>query len=293
MGWIEQIITAIVSSLAHAAITQPLYTAIADFVCELVNMNNNFTISLFDNDMVILFIGFAETLGSIFFLFGIGFAFAEWAVSYNEGTGVDIMSTFKNCLIGFAAVSGFTILPISLLAFTNDIAHTLCVALVDTSGVGFDVLWTDALGHLENLDLFAGWGSPIFFIVVLICTVRIFLANIKRGGILTILITVGSLHMFSIPRGYTDAFFSWCKQIVGLCITSFLQNVLLMMGLAVYLSSNIGMFDVILASGLMLSATEAPRILQQFGLDTSMKTHVSQAIYGVSGAMNIASCFIH
>ena len=39
-----------------------------------------------------------------------------------------------------------------------------------------------------------------------------FFANIKRGGILLIQIAVGSLYMFSIPRGYTDGFNQWCNR---------------------------------------------------------------------------------
>ena len=94
--------------------------------------------------------------------------------------------------------------------------------------------------------------------------------------------------MFSIPRGYTDAFWSWCKQVLGLCITSFMQNVLLTLGLLVF-SSQLTSQSMILGTGIMLSAAEVPRILQQFGLDTSMKVNFSQAIMGASNAVNIVS----
>ena len=36
-----------------------------------------------------------------------------------------------------------------------------------------------------------------------ISVVKVFFANLKRGGILLIQIAVGSLYMFSVPRGYT------------------------------------------------------------------------------------------
>ena len=48
--------------------------------------------------------------------------------------------------------------------------------------------------------------------------IKVFFANLKRGGILLIQIAVGSLYMFSVPRGYGDGFTQWCKQGVGLCI---------------------------------------------------------------------------
>jgi hypothetical protein len=57
--------------------------------------------------------------------------------------------------------------------------------------------------------------------------VKVFFSNLKRGGILLIQIAVGSLYMFSVPRGYIDGFVQWCKQIVGLCLTAFLQVTIL------------------------------------------------------------------
>ena len=46
--------------------------------------------------------------------------------------------------------------------------------------------------------------------------------------------TVGALYMFSVPRGYSDGFTQWCKQIVGLCLTAFLQSTILVAGLMVF-----------------------------------------------------------
>ena len=47
------------------------------------------------------------------------------------------------------------------------------------------------------------------------------------------MIAEGSLYMFSIVRGYTDGFIQWCKQIIGICLTAFLQAVILIAGLGV------------------------------------------------------------
>ena len=63
--------------------------------------------------------------------------------------------------------------------------------------------------------------------------IKVFFANLKRGGILLIQIAVGSLYMFSVPRGYIDGFTQWCKQIIGLCLTTFLQASILAAGLMV------------------------------------------------------------
>ena len=90
------------------------------------------------------------------------------------------------------------------------------------------------------------------------------LKNMMRGGILLTEIAIGSLYMFSVPRGYVDGFKSWMKQVIAICATSFLQTTLLYLGLMTF-SEN-----MVYGLGIMFAAKEVPRICQQFGLDTSV-----------------------
>ena len=110
--------------------------------------------------------------------------------------------------------------------------------------------------------------------------IKVFFASLKRGGILLIQIAVGSLYLFSVPRGYTDGFVQWCKQIVGLCLTAFLQATILIAGLLAFKD------HALLGLGLMLSAGEAPRIAGAFGLDTSTHANITSAVYAVQSAVN-------
>ena len=58
----------------------------------------------------------------------------------------------------------------------------------------------------------------ILFCIILMAyaIIKVFFANLKRGGILLIQIAVGSLYMFSVPRGYTDGFIeSVCSILVS------------------------------------------------------------------------------
>ena len=71
-------------------------------------------------------------------------------------------------------------------------------------------------------------------ILMAYAVIKVFFANLKRGGILLIQIAVGSLYMFSVPRGYLDGFYQWCKQVVGLCLTAFLQATILIAGLSLF-----------------------------------------------------------
>ena len=85
--------------------------------------------------------------------------------------------------------------------------------------------------------------------------------------------------MFSIPRGFSDGFNGWCKQIFALCLTAFLQTTLLFLGLLTWQT------NMLLGLGIMLSASEVPRIAQQFGLDTSIRFNMVSVSSTVNTAM--------
>ena len=108
------------------------------------------------------------------------------------------------------------------------------------------------------------------------CTVKVVFANIKRGGIMLCQIAVGSLYMFGVPRGYTDGFYSWCKQVIATCLTAFLQTTILYLGLLTYTQ------HALLAVGICLSANEVPRIAQMYGLDTSVRVNMMSVSHTVS-----------
>lgn len=126
--------------------------------------------------------------------------------------------------------------------------------------------------------------SPIMIIFCVIlmayAVIKVFFSNLKRGGILLIQIAVGSLYMFSIPRGYTDGFIQWIKQVIGLCLTAFLQSTILVAGLMVFKD------HALLGLGLMLSANEVPRIAGTFGLDTTTRANIMSAVYTAQAAVN-------
>ena len=81
-------------------------------------------------------------------------------------------------------------------------------------------------------------------------------------------IAIGSLYMFSVPRGYTDGFVGWVKQVIATCLTAFLQTTILYIGLLTYTQ------HALLAVGICLSANEVPRIAQMYGLDTSVRVNM-------------------
>ena len=127
-----------------------------------------------------------------------------------------------------------------------------------------DAMVSGAFGGINSIT------NPFLMIFILVmmgyATIKVFFANLKRGG---------------IPRGYVDGFTSWCKQIIGTCLTAFLQATILIAGLMV-LSTN-----ALLGMGLMLSAGEVPRIAGQFGLDTSTRANLMSSVYAAQSAVNL------
>ena len=89
-------------------------------------------------------------------------------------------------------------------------------------------------------------------------------------------IAVGSIYMIGIPRGFTDGFSSWCKQVIATCLTAFLQTVILYLGLLTYTQ------HPLIAVGICLSATEVLRIAQMYGLDTSVRVNMMGVSHTVS-----------
>jgi hypothetical protein len=207
-------------------------------------------------------------------------------MEYQSGRA-NLKSTAVNVLKGFLACSLVGTVPVELYKFCislqNTFSHDLA-ALFGSSqslnlvGQGSNVL-SGTFGITTNLSF------SLFNILSLIafayCVVKIFFQNIKRGGILLIQMAVGTLYLFSVPRGYADGFVQWMKQVMAICLTAFLQTTLLYLGLLT-LPGNL-----LLGIGIMLAANEVPRIAQQFGLDSSVKVNMMSVYHATTTAVNM------
>lgn len=257
-----------------------IYAQIIGFLGEFFAMMGNMGAELFEMSWVQAIVLFFSYLAWALYGTGLVVSAFECGIEYQSGRG-SIKDTALNAIKGFMAVSLFTIVPVEL--------YKLAITLqgVFTSGItglaAADSISTMAAAALASIgDVLV---SPIMGIFCLIlmgyAVIKVFFANLKRGGILLIQIAVGSLYMFSVPRGYIDGFVSWCKQVVGLCLTAFLQATILIAGLMVFNS------NMLLGLGLMLAASEIPRIAGQFGLDTSTRGNLMSTMYAAQTAMNI------
>lgn len=273
-----------------------VYGHIIGFLAGFFTSMSNMGAELFDINWVQAIVLFFDYLAWALYVVGLVVAIFDTAINFQNGRG-SIKETGLNAIKGFLAASLFSTVPVELYKLAISLQSELTAGLTGSaSNVGdlaSEIVTTiqgagSTIAEVQSSDVLTGMDitmSPILLIFIIIlmgyAVIKIFFANLKRGGILLIMISVGSLYLFSVPRGYIDGFVSWCKQIVGLCLTAFLQSVMLVAGLMLFPD------NVLLGLGLMLAASEIPRIAGQFGLDTSTKGNVMSAVYGAQAAVNI------
>ena len=270
-----------------------LYSQIVGFLGNFFSEMGNMGVELFEMGWVQAIVLFFVQLG--WALFGVSLVVAcfECGIEYSAGRG-NIQQTALNAIKGFMAVSLFSVVPVRLYALSVSLQGLMTTALAGSGesigSVGMKIIeelqTTDTLeaamtGSRFGLHAITSSIMLIFCIVLMAyAVIKVFFANLKRGGILLIQIAVGSLYMFSIPRGYIDGFTQWMKQVIGLCLTAFLQATILVAGLMVFKD------HALLGIGLMLSAGEVPRIAGTFGLDTTTRANIMSAVYTAQAAVN-------
>ncbi len=263
------------------------FNSIYEGLSELLTNINEMGAEIFDLDWCKLLMNFFAIFGGAMFTIGLFVSFFDLGISYNSQQGKgDPMNTFLNGVKGFIACFLFVNIPVELYRFCISFQNTFSKGILTLAGKDSSLKLGD-----YALQVLTQWStgisvSSIFFLLILIafayCIVKVFFANLKRGGILITLIAIGSIHMFSVPRGYTDGFTSWCKQVIGLCVTAFLQTTLLYAGVITFAD------HPLLGTGIMLASTEVPRILEKFGLETSSKFNPMTALYGSSMVISMA-----
>lgn len=259
-----------------------IYGKLITFFGEFFSMINMMGAELFELDWIKAILLFFNYFAWALYIVGIVVAVFDTAIDAQRGKG-SFQDLALNIIKGFFAVSLFTVVPIDLYVFCINLSNELigAIAGMSDSPGKLGAIATMVLGSFEtpgaNVVV-----SIVFVILIGYAVIKVFFANLKRGGILLVMMATGSLYLFSVPRGYSDGFVSWCKQVAALCLTAFLQTIVLVAGLVTYNA------NMLLGIGLMLSSTEVPRIAQNFGLDTSMRFNAMSTVYSVNSVVNMA-----
>lgn len=261
---------------------ETIYGAVADFFTLMGNMGAD----IFDLDWIKATIRLFTLFGWSLFVAGVAVAVFDVAIEYQCGRA-NIKTTAINILKGFFACSLIGVVPVELYKFCislqNTFSHDLSRIFAGTQSMD---LASQSMNVLQgSFAVTADIRFNLFNLLTLIafafCVVKIFFANIKRGGILLIQMAVGALYMFSVPRGYQDGFNQWMKQVAAICLTAFMQTTLLFLGLLTYPG------NMLLGLGIMLAANEVPRIAQQFGLDSSVRVNMMSVVHATTTAVNL------
>ena len=270
-----------------------IYGQIVGFLGNFFALMGNMGVELFELAWVNAIVLFFSRLGWALFAVSVVVCAFECGIEYSAGRG-NLQQCALNVIKGFLAVSFLTVVPVRLYALSVSLQGTFSAGLTgygrSIGDVGQDIVTelseiqtlSDAVNSTHfGLDVITSPIMILFCVILMAYAVlKVFFANLKRGGILLIQIAVGSLYMFSIPRGYLDGFVGWMKQVIGLCLTAFLQSTILIAGLMIFKD------HALMGVGLMLSAGEVPRIAGNFGVDTTTKANVMSAVYTAQAAVS-------
>ncbi len=260
-----------------------IYGAIADFF----EMMGNMGADVFDLEWVKATVKLFTLFGWGLFVAGTVVAVFDVAIEYQCGRA-NVKTTALNIIKGFFACSLIGVVPIELYKFCislqNTFSHDLARIFAGTQSLD---LAGQSTSVLQGSFMVAATAEyKLFNLLAMIafayCIIKIFFQNIKRGGILLVQMAVGALYMFSVPRGYADGFNQWCKQVVAICLTAFMQTTLLFLGLLTFPQ------NMLLGLGIMLAANEVPRIAQQFGLDSSVRVNMMSVVHATTTAVNLS-----
>ena len=191
------------------------YSQVVGFLGNFFSEMGSMGAELFEMNWVQSVVLFFSYLGWTLFATGLVVAVFECGIEYSAGRG-NVKETALNVLKGFLAVSLFTQVPVRLYSLAISLQGTLTAGITGFGSTSIGDAAKAALADLENLESLTestyplrGFGRETSGLMVLFClilmayaVIKVFFSNLKRGGILLIQIAVGSLYMFSVPRGY-------------------------------------------------------------------------------------------
>lgn len=255
-----------------------IYGKVMEFIQTFFTYLSGMGVEIFELSWIQAVVEFFRLFGWAMYVIALVVAVFDVAIAWQNGQG-NIKDAALGAIKGFMAVNLFTIAPIEL--------YKLAVEVQNSLGVAMSGLYSGSLTDLSELSLqqltaFSAEINPfnLFTITALgYAVIKVFFANIKRGGIMLTNIAVGSLYIFGLTRGHQDGFVDWCKQVIALCVTAFLQNSLLFAGLLTFGD------HPLLGLGVMLAANEVPRIADRFGLDTSARVNIMSTYYAGQAAV--------
>ena len=198
-----------VSSAIWDTMLRWFYTAIYDAIAQFFTQMGNLGVEMYDLEWIKAALHLFYLFGWALFVTGMVVAIFDIAIESQSGR-VNIKNAVINIFKGFMAASLVTVVPLELYKFCITLQNTFAGDLtrvfagqqsLGLSQTSMSVLESSfAVGTQINVSVF----NILAMIAMAYCVIKIFFANIKRGGILFIQMAVGTLYLFSVPRGYNE-----------------------------------------------------------------------------------------
>ena len=180
------------------ALVQWIYTAIFEAVADLFTGINHMGAEIFNLSWVGAVINLFTLFGWSLFVAGVAVAIFDVAIESQTGRA-SVKTTAINILKGFFACSLVGIVPVELYKFCVSLQNTFAGDLTgifagsQTASFGDFVLDTLSIAFNPTNVVPGALQSLLILIAFAYCVIKVFFANIKRGGILLIQIAVGEL----------------------------------------------------------------------------------------------------
>ena len=191
-----------------------IYGQIIGFLGNFFSEMGNMGAELFTMDWVQSIILFFSYLAWALYGTGLVVSVFECGIEYSSGRG-NIKETSLNAIKGFLAVSLFTTVPVRLYELSVSLQSSFTAGLTGYGSGSIGEVATEALQNFNAIESLteasslSGFGAITSPIMILFCiilmayaVIKVFFANLKRGGILLIQIAVGSLYNYlfnSVP----------------------------------------------------------------------------------------------
>ena len=188
-----------------------IYGQIVGFLGNFFALMGNMGVELFELDWVNAIVLFFSRLGWALFAVSVVVCAFECGIEYSAGRG-NLQQCALNVIKGFLAVSLFTVVPVRLYALSVSLQGTFSAGLTgygrSIGEVGQDIVTelseiqtlSDAVNSTHfGLDVITSPIMILFCVILMAYAVlKVFFANLKRGGILLIQIAVGSLYILLV-----------------------------------------------------------------------------------------------
>lgn len=250
------------------------YGQIVGFLGNFFSEMGNMGAELFAMSWVQSVVLFFSYLGWALFAIGLVVACFECGVEYSGGRG-NVKETALNAMKGFLAVSLFTQVPVRLYELAVSLQADLTAGI---TGFGTTSIGDAAKAALEDFNavesltssgqiILRGFGPVTSGLMVIFClalmayaVIKVFFANLKRGGILLIQIAVGSLYMLKDIR-----LLETYLQRMASAITQKREQIshsALLLSMFHYEMSSLSLYDPAFKE-MLLKAVEQERIIQR------------------------------